>query len=213
MNAGKINFFNHCCPPLKRMNFAGGYKDLKEKDEKYIFDRTLDLCASFYKMPDFKEESVEINGEKLKLTTFSDGFYMLKSSNDEVMATMKTLDRTEKTSKCDNDFYSENKGAVEISLIFSKGKGMGSFLVKEAVKRSVEKGYEGRIILDAGIINRSIGSPIPFYYKIGFKAYDTEAQKCIEKKMRDYDETKTFVQGEKEIPMYLAPEKIKDFLD
>ncbi len=212
MNIGKINLFNYYSPALNNVNFKAGYKDIKQKEEKAIFDSTLDLCASAYEVPSFKEEIVDIQGEKYKLTTFDEGFYILKGTDDDIKATMKTIETKCKTEDCDNEFYSNNKGAIEISLLFSKGKGAGSFMLKEAVKRSFEKGYEGRVILNAMVINEAVGSPIPFYYKMGFKAYDTEVQSYIESKMEEYKKTQTYIQKQG-TPMYLAPERINDFLD
>ncbi len=215
MKIGKINSNTYYHPVINRAvsNFKGGYKDLKTEEEKFVFDKTLEYSAALYKtLSEYKERTIDLNGEKLILSSDNDGFYMLKSQNGDIRATMTTMKRECKTEDCDNDFYSKNNGTIEISLLFSKGGGAGSQMIKEAVKKSFEMGYEGRVILTADNITKSIGSPIPFYYKMGFKAYCSEKQEYIEKEMKKYKETGIFNQND-EIQMYLGPERIKEYLE
>lgn len=57
-----------------------------------------------------------------------------------------------------------------IESLYSKGieRGIGTALMKEALKESIKQGCEGRIILRAGAMGKGIThSPIPFYFKMG----------------------------------------------
>ena len=59
---------------------------------------------------------------------------------------------------------------------FSK---VGSELVKEAIKESKKRGFEGRVCLNTTTTKPECGSPVPFYYKLGFQASIKEKQQLI----------------------------------
>lgn len=96
-----------------------------------------------------------------------------------------------------NNFYSNlNRKTCEInhlrSLAGDKYKGIGTALVKFAIKESIKSGCEGRICLftawdfEYGLSKyRSKESPIPFYDKLGFVAIDPEENKKIKKILKD----------------------------
>ena len=219
MQIGKINSFSYYkpyyCPALKNSvpNFKAGYRDIANEWDKIIFDRTLEMQESMYKKSQgLKEKTVYLNGDVLTLTPYRNGFYILKSQDGDIKATMKTEEQDCKTENCQNDFYSKNNGAVKIALLFAKGNGAGSYMIKEAVKRSMKKGYRGRVILEATNVFDSTGSPIPFYYKAGFKAFDAKSQEYIERTMEEYERT-GFYEQDGTIDMYLDPDRIEDYLD
>ena len=68
--------------------------------------------------------------------------------------------------------YSDNDGHE-----LSKYKGIGTELIKSAVRESIRNGYKGRLILSAA---NGYASPVPFYYKCGFRFEDEDANKSME---------------------------------
>ncbi len=66
-----------------------------------------------------------------------------------------------------------------------KYKGIGIELVRAAVEESLKSGCQGRVCLNASTINSKIGSPIPFYYKLGFKCTNSKTQAIIENSMKN----------------------------
>jgi len=77
------------------------------------------------------------------------------------------------------DYY-KNKKYLFINSIYShqKYKGIGTALIKKVVEESKKRGYEGRVCLNTTTTKPEKGSPIPFYYKLGFEC--TNKQKDIE---------------------------------
>lgn len=85
------------------------------------------------------------------------------------------------------DYY-KNKKYLFISSLESKKtlKGIGTQLVTSVVKESERLGFEGRVQLNTSTIDTKIGTPIPFYYKFGFKSIDSSIQAKIEKSMEQH---------------------------
>ena len=61
----------------------------------------------------------------------------------------------------------------------ARHKGLGSKLLGKIVQESENRGFKGRIILFAG--NTRDVSPLPFYYKLGFRSGDKYINHQIEK--------------------------------
>ena len=82
--------------------------------------------------------------------------------------------------------YYKNKKYLFINSIYSnqKYKGIGSELVKQAVKESQKRGYEGRTCLNTSTTKPEKGSPIPFYYKLGFECTNKEKDKLIKEAIK-----------------------------
>ncbi len=75
------------------------------------------------------------------------------------------------------------KPAQEINILYSYEKGAGTKLVQEAVKKSFENGFDGRVLLNACCIDKKT-SPLAFYYKLGFRSIDSKTNELIEKCIR-----------------------------
>lgn len=90
-----------------------------------------------------------------------------------------------------------------------KYKGIGSELIKAAVRESQRQGLDGRICLTASTINPELGSPVPFYYKMGFKSVNREIQEIIEDCMRN---NKPLPEKCLSTTMYLPKEAIQKLL-
>ena len=89
--------------------------------------------------------------------------------------------------------------------------GAGTQMIREAVRMSNEMGYDGRVTLHAEIINKSVGTPVPFYYKLGFKATSAEIQALIEQAMAIYEQTGVY-NGPTGASMYLPMDVVKNIL-
>lgn len=199
----------------RSLNFEGGYKDIVDIREKIWFESCLDgyirnaIKNSFF----FHGTKYIKAGEKTaKLRIYKNKNYVLTSSDNKIKAVMEIFCDKHTQDEIEDDFYSKNKGAVKILLLFSKGEGAGTALIKEAVKKSFIQGFGGRVILLASSLNKASGCPVPFYYKLGFKAANAERQQDIEKGMEHYNRT-GFYTGPIYSVMYLDKERIKDYLD
>ena len=80
------------------------------------------------------------------------------------------------------DYY-KNKKYLFINQIYShkKYKGIGTELIKKLVQESKKQGCEGRICLNTTTTKPEKGSPIPFYYKLGFEASNKQKHEEIKK--------------------------------
>ncbi len=83
-------------------------------------------------------------------------------------------------------------------------KGIGTELVKIAIKESQRRGMGGRVCLNATTTNANLGSPVPFYYKMGFESSRKDIQRKIEDSMasrenipKEYESTTMFLPEDK----------------
>lgn len=98
--------------------------------------------------------------------------------------------------------YSDNDGHE-----LSKYKGIGTELIKSAVRESIRNGYKGRLILSAA---NGYASPVPFYYKCGFRFEDEDANKSMEEFLRS--KSKNLPSSLSHGIMYLSEEKAKELV-
>lgn len=98
--------------------------------------------------------------------------------------------------------YSDNDGYG-----LSRYKGIGTELIKSAVRESIRNGYKGRLILSA---TNGYASPVPFYYKCGFRFEDEDANKSMEEFLRS--KSKTLPSSLSHGIMYLSEEKSKELV-
>lgn len=108
------------------------------------------------------------------------------------------------------DFYKNNTSLFVNHLNSRKTyKGVGTELLKAAVKESDRLGYKGRVYLNASTTNPQIGSPVPFYYKFGFRS----SKKCYNEMIADSIENCKKLPKECEATtMFLPEDKIKEIL-
>lgn len=93
------------------------------------------------------------------------------------------LSRCSATMKGDSlpDCYQDKEYLFINSLDSSKEyKGIGTQLVKAVVEESQRLGLEGRVCLNTTTTKPRLGSPVPFYHKLGFKSVNSEVEKTIE---------------------------------
>ena len=206
--------YNNPSKQYKNINFEGGFKDITGEKERKAFEKHLDEYISKSKMGFFsgKKQDVKVGDYSAQLSVYKNRNYVLSSKNNQIKAVMAAFPFVDYCTNKVNDFYSKNKGAISILLLFSKGKGAGSFLVKEAVKRSKEMGFDGRVVLMASAIEKEAGCPVPFYHKLGFVANSKNEQKEVEKGMKDFYEKGVYT-GPYCVDMHLDENRIKDFLD
>ena len=202
MRTNPISFYSYSKPAPKKqkLSFLGGYKDVRGDYERNMFERHLDrLIRDLKDSPFYIPKKVIVKGKPANLTICKNGTYILKSEDEDIKAVMSLASTKKPLIDCDNEFY-------------SKGNGAGRFLIKEAVKKSVEMGFGGRVTVFASNINEHAGNPIPFYEKMGFKAFSNNLQAIIERNMNNFDQ-----QGFYPMPahanMYLDEKRIKDYLD
>ena len=98
--------------------------------------------------------------------------------------------------------YSDNDGHE-----LSKYKGIGTELIKSAVRESIRNGYNGRLILSAA---NGYASPVPFYYKCGFRFEDEGANESVEEFLRS--KSKNLPSSLSHGIMYLSEEKAKELV-
>ena len=98
--------------------------------------------------------------------------------------------------------YSDNDGYG-----LSRYKGIGTELIKSAVRESIRNGYKGRLILSA---TNGYASPVPFYYKCGFRFEDEDANKSMEEFLRS--KSKNLPSSLSHGIMYLSEEKAKELV-
>ncbi len=98
--------------------------------------------------------------------------------------------------------YSDNDGYG-----LSRYKGIGTELIKSAVRESIRNGYNGRLILSAA---NGYASPVPFYYKCGFRFEDEDANKSMEEFLRS--KSKNLPSSLSHGIMYLSEEKAKELV-
>ncbi len=77
--------------------------------------------------------------------------------------------------------YYKNKDYLFINSLSSHRtyKGIGTQLIKAVVEESKRLGLEGRVCLNASTTDASIGTPIPFYHKLGFQCSNSVQEKIV----------------------------------
>ena len=84
------------------------------------------------------------------------------------------------------DFYKGKPYLFINSIVSNKQyKGIGTELIKSIVRESKRRGFEGRVCLNASVVEPKLGSPIPFYSKLGFEASDINKQIIIDYVMKN----------------------------
>ena len=209
-----LNPFPKRTPRKQNLNFLGGYKDIRGEYEREMFERRLDgLIRNLKDNRLHIPKRVIVKGKPANLTVCKNGTYILQSEDDDIKAVMAIVSSTKPLVDCDSEYYSKNIGYMFIDVIYSKGNGAGSFLVKEAVKKSKEMGFDGRLTVFASNINQNAGNPIPFYEKMGFKAFNSSLQEIIERNLNKEKDAFGLNMMPTHANMYLDEKKIKDYLD
>ena len=101
------------------------------------------------------------------------------------------------------------KPYIHVSDVEAKQKGVtaGTKLMQQALYDSIRSGAGGRILLDAECMD-NLHSPIPFYFKLGFRSVNPEINKLAAKCIYTGEEFPLDI-GTK---MYLPKENIKHLL-
>lgn len=180
-------------------------RTLKYKIEDFLFEIFKNECQ-------IEKQERNVNGENRVLKIVDGMQYSLFSKEGKKLGEMEVgIDSIEQL-WCESDFYKKSKKpSLAINRLYSKSPGMGSFFIKEAVKKSNQMGYRGRVITYALDIEPERGTPVPFYYKKGFCAFKPEIQKKIELGMENLKNYGEYT-GPKTALMYLPQEKIAQYL-
>ena len=172
-----------------------------------------------------KQCSVKVNGQNIPthVQQNANGIYTLVDDSGNTYAVMTTHSKGGGSMVFDKiDGYTDSsdgfniiKSTLDIESLNSttpKGStGAGTQMIREAVRMSNEMGYDGRVTLQAEIINKSVGTPVPFYSKLGFKATSAETQALIEQAMAIYEQTGVY-KGPTGASMYLPMDVVKNIL-
>lgn len=175
--------------------------------------------------PASKQCCVKVNGQNIQthVQQNANGIYTLVDDSGNTYAVMTTHSKGGGSMVFDEiDGYTDSsdgfniiKSTLDIESLNSttpKGStGAGTQMIREAVRMSNEMGYDGRVTLQAEIINKSVGTPVPFYYKLGFKATSAETQALIEQAMAIYEQTGVY-NGPTGASMYLPMDVVKNIL-
>jgi len=175
-----------------------------------ISDFLYDVSDAFHK--NVKKQEITLRGKERILKISNDTNYTLFSKEGKKLAQMNVAYDNMEQILCEDDFYrNAKKGSLSISSLLSNTPGAGSFFVEEAVKKSNKMGLNGRVIVYALDIEPERGTPVPFYYKKGFRAFKVDAQKKIEAGMKDFNSYGEYT-GPRAALMYLPKEKIAQYL-
>lgn len=103
------------------------------------------------------------------------------------------------------------KGCIFVTLIESnfrkKYAQVGTRLMQEVVKRSLEEGHQGRVILE------STNGSAPFYYKLGFRPYCDPDGRCTKAIIDKINNPKKYSFLDSAIiEMYLPEENVAELL-
>ncbi len=175
--------------------------------------------------PASKQCYVKVNGQNIPthVQQNANGIYTLVDDSGNTYAVMTTHSKGGGSMAFDKiDGYTDSsdgfniiKSTLDIESLNSttpKGStGAGTQMIREAVRMSNEMGYDGRVTLQAEIINKSVGTPVPFYSKLGFKATSAETQALIEQAMAIYEQTGVY-NGPAGASMYLPMDVVKNIL-
>lgn len=175
--------------------------------------------------PASKQCYVKVNGQNIQthVQQNANGIYTLVDDSGNTYAVMTTHSNGGGSMVFDKiDGYTDSsdgfniiKSTLDIESLNSttpKGStGAGTQMIREAVRMSNEMGYDGRVTLQAEIINKSVGTPVPFYSKLGFKATSAETQALIEQAMAIYEQTGVY-NGPAGASMYLPMDVVKNIL-
>lgn len=175
--------------------------------------------------PASKQCYVKVNGQNIPthVQQNANGIYTLVDDSGNTYAVMTTHSKGGGSMVFDKiDGYTDSsngfniiKSTLDIESLNSttpKGStGAGTQMIREAVRMSNEMGYDGRVTLHAEIINKSVGTPVPFYSKLGFKATSAETQALIEQAMAIYEQTGVY-NGPAGASMYLPMDVVKHIL-
>ena len=175
--------------------------------------------------PASKQCYVKVNGQNIPthVQQNANGIYTLVDDSGNTYAVMTTHSKGGGSMVFDKiDGYTDSsngfniiKSTLDIESLNSttpKGStGAGTQMIREAVRMSNEMGYDGRVTLHAEIINKSVGTPVPFYSKLGFKATSAETQALIEQAMAIYEQTGVY-NGPAGASMYLPMDVVKNIL-
>lgn len=175
--------------------------------------------------PASKQCYVKVNGQNIQthVQQNANGIYTLVDDRGNTYAVMTTHSNGGGSMAFDKiDGYTDSsdgfniiKSTLDIESLNSttpKGStGAGTQMIREAVRMSNEMGYDGRVTLHAEIINKSVGTPVPFYSKLGFKATSAETQALIEQAMAIYEQTGVY-NGPAGASMYLPMDVVKNIL-
>ena len=109
------------------------------------------------------------------------------------------------------DYY-KNKKYLFINSIYSNQqyKGIGSELIKQAAKESQKRGYEGRICLNSSTTKPEKGSPIPFYYKLGFRCTSKKKDEIIRNSIKNKENIPASCES---VTLFLPKEAINKLLE
>ena len=150
-----------------------------------------------------------------KLQIYKNKNYVLTSEDGKIKAVMVMLSNEERCRKSYDGFFydkEENEEPLWIDILFSRGNGAGTFLIKEAVKKVLKKAKKGQVAVCAGELSKETGSSIPFYYNLGFRSSVKSREEGLEMTMENYNKTGVY-KGYDHAYMYLDEEKAKKFLD
>lgn len=175
--------------------------------------------------PASKQCYVKVNGQNIPthVQQNANGVYTLVDDSGNTYAVMTTHSKGGGSMVFDKiDGYTDTsdgfniiKSTLDIESLNSTtpkgGTGAGTQMIREAVRMSNEMGYDGRVTLQAEIINKSVGTPVPFYSKLGFKATSAETQALIEQAMTIYEQTGVY-NGPTGASMYLPMDVVKHIL-
>ncbi len=139
-------------------------------------------------------------------------YYYYLEKDGEILGDMRC---SQSSSKIRGDNYPEYYGGKACLFINSinsnrQYRGVGRELIKTAVRESQKQGMEGRVCLTATTTKPEIGSPIPFYYKMGFESSRKEFQRKIEEAMQKGEPIPKECES---ATMFLPQDKIKKSLN
>lgn len=222
-----INIYNKNYRGVQQQSFGSFFK--RKRENKDTFVKTSDnndfVSSRIYGKDVFEAAELSLRKSDKKVPAYisrdehddlvSFGIYV-KNEGELGGIIIQTPEQAESVCFDSSDFFRKfAKKPMYVDYLYSdndghelsKYKGIGTELIKSAVRESIRNGYKGRLILSAA---NGYASPVPFYYKCGFRFEDEDANKSMEEFLRS--KSKNLPSSLSHGIMYLSEEKAKELV-
>lgn len=174
----------------KKTNVTGKIKKITEEVEFKALAEKLDLTTNARVKNVQSGENIDIT--LTKSTPKNGGTYRISANNDSKIFGLAEVCTPQKDMLICNLPEGYAQSSLELKYLSSspEAKGTGTEIIKQIIEDSKKLGYEGRVWTEAcggslpsqmAILsgNKYATSPVPFYYKLGFRFKDENLNKSV----------------------------------
>ncbi len=168
------------------------------------------------KIKDIAPKTTNYSNEAINVSTLSDGKYynICVNKGKNVASSSCHIDTYFDDEVIFPKEYTNNDGNITglyVTNVVSTGGGMGTEAMKQTVLLSQKLGQKGKVFLEAAILDKTKGSPVPFYTKLGFLPVDKSLTQEIQKGMESLANTGKYT-GPTTAVMYLPLDRVNSLL-